>query len=139
MPVFVEQCEPDRSLEERPHRNELEEGRHTVGTGKRERDDRDDEVPDATVLAKHAGVDDAEGDEAEHLPLGCRLEGSAKKAQGCQRITGEASTAPGYRLTVGDTVKGSATPRVSRWRCPAGNGRFSHASRREWIANAQWT
>src|SRR6266576_4415709 len=60
----------------------------------------------------------------------------AKKAQTCQRITGDASTTPAYRLTVSETVKGSATPRVTRCRWPAGSGRFSQVRSREWKANA---
>src|ERR671937_1150419 len=59
----------------------------------------------------------------------------AKKAQSCQRITGDASTTPAYRLTVSETVNGSATPRVSSWRWPAGSGRFSQPRTREWNAN----
>src|SRR4051812_11902539 len=60
----------------------------------------------------------------------------AKKAQTCQRITGDARTTPAYRLTVSETVKGSATPRVARCRWPVGSGRASQARSHAWKLNA---
>jgi hypothetical protein len=41
-PAFEEGGEPDRALEERPHRKKLEECRHRVRPWKRESDDGDD-------------------------------------------------------------------------------------------------
>jgi hypothetical protein len=104
---------------------------------KGEGDDRDHEVPDAAVPPERLGAEDAEqppdrteqhdpvgkGDpggakhggerhEAKHLAFSCRLEGGGEDLQTCQRTTGDASTTPAYRLTVSETVNGSATPSV---------------------------
>src|SRR5438105_3253941 len=65
LPPLEEDSEPDRALEQRPHREQLEERRHGIRAGKRKRDDGDDEVPDAAVLAQRARAEDAEADEPE--------------------------------------------------------------------------
>src|SRR3954465_5263810 len=51
-PVFDEGGKPDRALEERPHRQELERGRHGIRPWQPERDHRDDEVADAAILSE---------------------------------------------------------------------------------------
>src|SRR5262249_9085424 len=64
--AFEKDGEPDRALEQRPHRKQLQECRHRVRPRKCERDDRDDEVSDAAVLAQRPGVEDAQADEPDH-------------------------------------------------------------------------
>src|SRR3954454_14198810 len=59
--TFEQDREPDRALEQRPHRQQLEEGRHRIGTGKRESDDGDDEIPGAAMVAQRPRTEDAEG------------------------------------------------------------------------------
>ena len=65
-PAFEEDGEPDRALKQRPHRKQFQEGRHRVGPGEREGDDRDDEVPDAAVLAQRPRAEYAQADEPEY-------------------------------------------------------------------------
>src|SRR5262249_7197913 len=64
--AFEEDGEPDRPLEQRPHRKQLQECRHGVRSRKGECDNCDDEVPDAAVSSKRARADDAQTDEPDY-------------------------------------------------------------------------
>src|SRR5829696_922093 len=60
----------------------------------------------------------------------------ARNDQTCHSTIGSASRKPAARLTFSETMNGSATPKVTGWRCSGGSGRVSASIRRPCTANA---
>src|SRR4051794_11356098 len=60
----------------------------------------------------------------------------ARNDHTCHSTIGSASRNPAQRLTFSETMNGSATPKVTGWRCSGGSGRVSASISRPWTANA---
>src|SRR5581483_9887073 len=85
-PPLGEPREPDRALEERPHRQQLERRRQQVGPWKPERDDGDDEVADPAVPPQACRREHADVDEAEDRERKLEDHGHAEQDGGDERV-----------------------------------------------------